>query len=170
MKRFVFFLFWIGLFVAGFAAGQWTVFQRGSSLALQGFSLYPLIITLQTGDTIDFEVAIADTSDKRTHGLQGLSELPSDEGMWFVFDDAASRRFWMKDMLFALDILFANEDFEIVGFAENVPPCSEEDPTQEQCSTYSSAQPVRYVLELPAGSVALKQIQLGDLITSFPSF
>jgi len=34
----------------------------------------------------EYKVKIADTDEKRRKGLQGVKELPKDEGMLFVFD------------------------------------------------------------------------------------
>lgn len=51
-------------------------------------------------------------------GLQGVKELPEDEGMLFEFDEPQTVDFWMKDTLIDLDIIFIDEDQEIISIVQ----------------------------------------------------
>src|SRR3990167_10987110 len=94
------------------------------------------------GQTI--RVSVADTETAREQGLSGRAGLATDEGMLFVFLKDGKYAFWMKDMLFSIDILWLSSDGAVVFMAKNVSP-----------DTYPRAfapdGPARYVLELPAG-------------------
>ena len=35
----------------------------------------------------EYKVTVAETDEDREHGLQGVAELPEDEGMLFIFDE-----------------------------------------------------------------------------------
>ena len=104
-----------------------------------------------------FSVLIADTPTKRALGLSGREELASGYGMLFVFERSGNYPFWMKDMNFAIDILWINEDNEIIYVLEDIAP--ETYPT-----AFTSPEEALYVLEFPIGTVAETGIKLGDKI------
>ena len=89
-----------------------------------------------------YNVTVADTEDTREKGLQGVKELAEDEGMLFVFDEEDEVSFWMKDTHINLDLIFINEDEEVVkvstGYAD-----TEDAHTANSCM---------YVLEVNQGS------------------
>lgn len=102
-------------------------------------------------------VFVADTPEERERGLSGWSGLADGEGMLFVFAKDDRYAFWMKDMLFSIDILWLSKAGMIVHREENV--ASETYPTAFAPSTEA-----RYVVELPAGYVAEHAIQVGDFV------
>jgi uncharacterized membrane protein (UPF0127 family) len=107
-----------------------------------------------------FRVALADEPTEWIKGLSGRESLATNEGLLFLFPDKAPRSFWMKDMNFALDILWL-EDNKIIGWEANVPP-----PTAgAELIHYSSPVPVNRVLEVSAGTVERLGLKKGDLIT-----
>jgi uncharacterized membrane protein (UPF0127 family) len=93
------------------------------------------------------ELAIA--PEERARGLGYREELAPGSGMLFVADEAQPQSFWMKGMRFCLDIVWI-EGGEIVGAAENACPDPAGTPDRER-ERFSSPEPVRYVLEVPAG-------------------
>ncbi|MBI5079459.1 DUF192 domain-containing protein [Candidatus Wolfebacteria bacterium] len=112
-----------------------------------------------------FEVEIADTILKKTKGLSGRKCLKNDEGicpesaegMLFLFSSPSKRSFWMKDMKFALDIIWINND-RIVDISKNVPsPKGGESP-----SVVSPSEVADKVLEMAAGSAEKFGIKIGD--------
>lgn len=84
-----------------------------------------------------------------TLGLGYRNGLEPGTGMLFVFDQEASRSFWMKGMRFCLDIVWIT-DGQIVGAAERVCPDPAGTPDEDRAS-YVSPEPVAFVLEVPAG-------------------
>lgn len=68
-----------------------------------------------------YKVKEAKTEEERAKGLQGVKELPEDEGMLFYFDPPEDVQFWMQDTLIPLDIIFINEDQEVISVKEGVP-------------------------------------------------
>lgn len=111
-------------------------------------------ITLPTGTEIRAE--IADTPESRKKGLMFRDRLPENEGMLFVFEQAMPHHFWMKNCRFPIDIIWMNEQKEIVYIAESVPPC-EADP----CPNYGPTDiPSRYVLEVVAGGARREKLAI----------
>lgn len=104
-----------------------------------------------------FNVMIADTPEKRIKGLSGVSSLASGEGMLFVFPEPGLHGFWMKDMLFSIDILWIGADKRVVHIEEGVLP-------ESYPSVFTPLVPASYVLEVSAGIAEEKNINIGDLV------
>lgn len=73
----------------------------------------------------EYKVQIAETPEEKKKGLQGVKELPQDEGMLFVYDEPQEVSIWMKDTLIPLDIIFINEDQEVTEVLQGVPESEE---------------------------------------------
>jgi uncharacterized membrane protein (UPF0127 family) len=84
----------------------------------------------------------------RMQGLGGRENLASSTGMLFVFPESGYHSIWMKEMNFAIDIIWLNQELQVVDVKRNALPESYENRT-----TYSPRQEARYVIELPAGSI-----------------
>ena len=102
-------------------------------------------------------VEVADTNEKRVRGLSGHKALADGEGMLFVFEKPDKYSFWMKEMLFPIDIIWIGEDFTIVDITENAEPSSY--PT-----LFTPKNEARYVLEVNAGFSEKYRISIGDMI------
>ncbi len=102
-------------------------------------------------------VDVADTQDKRVKGLSGVAQLPVRSGMLFVFDTPDLYGFWMKDMNFAIDIIWFNKYGEIIYFVQEVGPDSYPE-------TFLPPQDSLYVLEVSAGFVKKEGLKIGDKI------
>lgn len=105
------------------------------------------MITIEIGNK-KYKVQEARTEEEKEKGLQGVTELPEDEGMLFYFDSPEDVSMWMKDTLIPLDIVFINDDEEVIYVGEGVP----------NTETQMTVQNVAYVLEVNSGS----GIQEGD--------
>lgn len=96
------------------------------------------------GDTLStIEAAIADDQASRTEGLMNVRSMPENAGMLFIFEENRPRSFWMASTPLSLDLIFVNEDFEIVRIHRNASPYSQE--------SISSEHPAKYVVEVNAG-------------------
>jgi uncharacterized membrane protein (UPF0127 family) len=105
----------------------------------------------------DFQFEIANTTEARTHGLSGRTEVPENYGMLFVFDFDLTPTFWMKDMFVPIDILWITKEGEIVGIEKAVEPST-------YPKTFSPSAPIRYVLETRAGEAERQGWEVGTRI------
>jgi uncharacterized membrane protein (UPF0127 family) len=102
-----------------------------------------------------FEALVADTDALRERGLGGFKGLGEHQAMIFVFDTPGDYAFWMKDMLFSIDMLWLDQDGEVVSFEESVSP-------QTYPRSFSPKGYSLYVVELPAGTLARLGVREGD--------
>lgn len=110
-----------------------------------------------SGDTLNvIDAAIADDESSRSEGLMNVTNLPENAGMIFIFNDNQPRSFWMASTPLSLDILFVNEDFEIVRIHRNTSPYSQE--------SIPSERPAKYVVEVNAGYTTDNDINEGGRI------
>lgn len=101
-----------------------------------------------------FRVEVARTAYELEHGLMNRRALPQGSGMLFVFPVPRAVSFWMKDTFIPLDMVFIEESGAVVQFHERAEPLT--------LDLINSGTPVKYVLELPAGSIRHYHIQRGD--------
>lgn len=106
----------------------------------------------------EYRVSIAKTDKEREEGLQGVTTLPYNEGMLFVFDKPVQADFWMKDTYIPLDIIYITEDGEVTQVFADCAPFDEEHLTADSAD-------VMYVLEVNSDSGILvgDEVDLGDL-------
>jgi len=104
-----------------------------------------------------FKVELAVTPEEQKQGLMFRKNLDQDEGMLFVFKEEEEYPFWMKDTLIPLDIIWINQNKEVVFISENTQPCSE-----NQCAFINPDKKAQYVLELKAGRVRDIGLKIGD--------
>ena len=114
-----------------------------------------------------FRADVADTPELRQRGLGGRDSLAPNRAMWFVFDNAAPRSFWMLNMRFPLDIVWISEGYVVAGVAERVPHPEPGTPLVHIPSYYSVV-PVRYVLEINAGLADELAIVPGSRVSVAP--
>lgn len=99
------------------------------------------LVDITIGDK-KYKVEIADTSEKQEKGLMGRKSLPEDQGMLFIYDEPQDLSYWMKNTLISLDIIFIDDDMEVVSVKQGQ-PMSEEPITEND---------VQYVLEVNSNS------------------
>ncbi|MFP4217392.1 MAG: DUF192 domain-containing protein [Salinarchaeum sp.] len=88
--------------------------------------------------------AIADDRSERRQGLSATETLRPGWGMLFVFETAASREFYMKNMEFGIDIIYAGADGRITRMHHAPAPGPEENGAAQRY--HGNGQ---YVLEVP---------------------
>lgn len=101
------------------------------------------------------DAQVARTPEQRQIGLMMRKEMPQNEGMVFVFEQASVQCFWMKNTLLPLTAAFLADDGRIVNMTDMKPRT--EDP-------HCSLEPVRYVLEMNQGWFAKKGIKSGSKV------
>lgn len=105
------------------------------------------------------QAEIARTPEQRAIGLMSRPTLGANEGMLFVFEDAAPQCFWMKNTLIPLSIAFIADDGTILQIADMPPQTLE-----STCST----KPVRLVLEMNKGWFAQRSLKAGSRLAGPP--
>lgn len=101
-----------------------------------------------------YKVQVAETDEEKQKGLQGVTSLPEDEGMLFVFEEPDEISFWMKDTKIPLDVIFIDEDLQVISVHQGIPE-SEEFMTENN---------VNFVLEVNQNS----RIKVGDELEFSP--
>lgn len=99
------------------------------------------LVDITIGDK-KYKVEIADTPEKQEKGLMGRKSLPENQGMLFIYDEPQDLSYWMKNTLISLDIIFIDDDMEVVSVKQGQ-PMSEEPITEND---------VQYVLEVNSNS------------------
>jgi len=125
------------------------------AVACRGETLPTTRIHAKDG-VVDVTVEIVSTPEAVTRGLMYRTELPDGHGMLFVFRAAKDQRFWMKNTLIPLDMIFIGADQVIVGIHPNAVPLS--------TATVGVGRPSRWVLEVPGGWSARRGVASGDRV------
>jgi poly-gamma-glutamate capsule biosynthesis protein CapA/YwtB (metallophosphatase superfamily)/uncharacterized membrane protein (UPF0127 family) len=107
-----------------------------------------------------FYAEIVEKSEDRMLGLMFRKYLDEDRGMFFVFSELKNHSFWMKNTLIPLDIIWLNENLEVVYIGENIQPC-----TEEICKSINPIEKSKYVLELNAGTAQKINLRIGEKLT-----
>ena len=128
-----------------------------SSLFLANRPHQQAIVTFPDGSKILAQ--IADSSIELETGLKDFAELPPGSGMIFIFEDPNLYGFWTKDMSFNIDIIWCNDDGEVIHMVEDIPPCIDD------CEVIYPSEGAKFVVELNGGFISEHGISTGDTIT-----
>ncbi|MBW8687315.1 DUF192 domain-containing protein [Chitinophaga rhizophila] len=108
-------------------------------------------------DTIrQIDIEFADTDEERANGLMNRRSMQDSQGMLFIFPAAEEQSFWMKNTYISLDIIYLNEQKEIISVQKYTTPLSE-----ESLPSFKKAQ---YALEVNAGFCDKYHVAYGDKI------
>lgn len=106
--------------------------------------------------TKTYRFELADTNQERQQGLSGRAGLPHNKVMFFDFGTIEPQCMWMKDMRFAIDMVWLSPEYRVQHIEENVAP---ETYPKSFCSPKSDS---AYVVELAAGQVQANGVKVGD--------
>jgi len=106
-----------------------------------------------------FSGKTARNEHEREVGLGETKKLDKFKGMLFLFDKPAKYRFWMKGMVFPIDILWIRND-TIVHIEKNVPLRNKD----ESLPTYAPNVPADKVFEVNAGICEELDIKEGQKV------
>ncbi|BFO55953.1 MULTISPECIES: DUF192 domain-containing protein [Comamonadaceae] len=130
----------------------------GTAQAQEGPQLDLQRVDLAAGmHRIDAQLAV--TPQERETGLMHRKDMPSNEGMLFVFSVPAVQCFWMKNTLLPLTAAFVADDGTIVNLADMKP---------QTLDSHCSDKPVRFVLEMNQGWFARRGIKPGSKLSGAP--
>ena len=117
------------------------------------------------GQSVKVDLAL--TPLEQEQGLSGRTELGPNEGMLFVFDTPGKYSFWMKDMKFAIDIIwFTPSEGNEAGLAEDLRVVSiKKDARPESYpESFTPDEEAKYVLEVESGFADKYNLQVGDRV------
>lgn len=141
--RKVFFIFLLVVLLMG---GWWLGQRNTEAINFHAVPDHSIIDWQLEGESL--QVEIVNTPKSIEDGLGGQEGLETD-GMLFVFNRPTTPIFWMKGMLFPIDIVWIS-DGKIVGIESNAQP-PEAGETTDQLERFSAPQSVDMVLETAPG-------------------
>ena len=103
-----------------------------------------------------FKVAVADDAAERAQGLMNVPEMPTMNGMLFVYEAPQAASFWMRNTLISLDMIFAAPDGTILNIHDRAVPLDE--------TSIAGGDGVMYVLEINGGLAQRLGIAPGDVL------
>ena len=101
----------------------------------------------------EFKIEIADSPYERQTGMMYRDSLDEQHGMLFIFENSELRGFYMKNTLIPLDLIFIDENYEIVHIYSKATPY--------ETASISSQLPAKYVFEINGGLSEQIGIQKG---------
>ena len=119
--------------------------QQGTVPELDGaFEFALLEIVNDDGESLEFDVYLAQKFEQQRRGLMFVRNMPERTGMLFIYDEDEIRSMWMKNTYIPLDIVFARSDGTVSSINHDTVPLT--------LNSQASTEPVRYVLELNGGT------------------
>lgn len=118
-------------------------------------SKYKIIPLTMSG--IEFKAEVADTNELRNLGLSNRKSLDIKQAMLFVFDEPGRHSFWMKDMNFAIDMIWLDQDGRVVTIAHDAKP-------ESYPNSFAPEGDSLYVVEVVSGISDELGIKKGDQI------
>ncbi len=123
----------------------------------------PITKTAQL-ETGTITLRVADSVQEQEQGLSFITGLKHNEGMFFVFPERSIKGIWMKDMQFAIDVIWLQQksemEYEVVGVHESLSP-------DTYPKVFQSPVPVDAFIEVPAGARAQYSIVIGSIISIY---
>lgn len=157
-------ILWGLLLLIAIGVGEWVFFTtRVSGQQPIVFKITPSLTDRQqrtiTIGSNKLAVEVVTSPESIEQGLSGRSEIGSD-GMLFVFGSDRMLSFWMKEMVFDLDLIWLR-DGRVVEITRDVPHPSPNTPLPK-LPLYKPSTPVDMVLEVPAGGAGGWGIEIDD--------
>lgn len=153
-------LFYFGLFVATWLVGLYLHTSDKPKIYVldspQNIKLTECMRVGGNGEICQAILEVADDDAERMKGLSGRDSMDYSRGMLFLDTEEQLQCFWMKDMKFPLDILWLNDEKQIIKAEYNVNP-----------DTYPKqfcAENTRYVIELNAGRALELSLVVGQSV------
>lgn len=117
-------------------------------------------VTLPDGFVVQAELKT--TPEDRARGMMFRPTIPEGRGMLFIFPTMERQSFWMYNTLVALDIIWLDDNKQVVEISSDTPPCRSVD--ARACPSYGGTNPSVYVLELGAGQAVKHGVRVGSTL------
>lgn len=95
--------------------------------------------------------------EDRAMGLMFRPSLAPNRVLLFAFDESDFHGIWMKNCRFPIDIVWLDEQRQVVHVAARTPPCK-----ADPCPVYTPLARARFVVEMNAGQAARVGAKLGE--------
>jgi len=118
--------------------------------------------TLTLPDGFEMRCEMRLTPEDQAEGMMFRPELPPDVCMLFVFQTLEPRPFWMYQTPHPLDIVWLDDNKQIVEMSPNTPPCTSRD--ARDCPNYGGSAPSVYVAEFRSGTIDAHGLERGRTI------
>ena len=135
---------------------------------MQELPVAQVIKTVKIGNA-SIKTEVADSDAKKQKGLSGRSSLDKNSGMLFIMNNKVIPTFWMKDMKFAIDIIWILsssgdvKDGKIIQIDKNA-EAPKAGTSDSNLNRYSPKSAVDYVLEVNSGYSDSNNIKVGDSV------
>ena len=116
-------------------------------------------------DNYCFTTEVVKTFQAKKIGLMHRPSIADNEAMLFVYRKPGYNTIWMKNMNFAIDILWIDENNLIVDYKKSAPPCK-----QEPCEIYQPKKTAQYILETKAGKIDELNLKINDKLSFNQTF
>ena len=83
-----------------------------------------------------YRLEIARSPEEQAQGLMFRESLPEKTGMLFLFGDKGVHRFWMKNTMIPLDMVWMDADGRVLFVSADTPPCK-----ADPCPSYGPESP-----------------------------
>jgi uncharacterized membrane protein (UPF0127 family) len=101
---------------------------------------------------------LADTPAERSRGLSGADSLPANTVILFSYESNDTCGVWMKSMKFPIDIVWLDENFNVVYFTESLSPAT-------YPRIFYPVSPCRYFIEAGEGFIRANDIRIGSRVS-----
>lgn len=125
-----------------------------------------LTVVTSRGEEITLNVMIADETQEKIDGLSVRDYLNDNEGMYFVHSRLNGNPYWMYKMKFPIDIIFLNENNQVVYIERGAKPCV--GLNMDDCPFITPTKQYKYVLEVVSGFSDKYRLNLGDKVVTNP--
>ncbi len=106
-----------------------------------------------------YRIELARTPEEQQRGLMFRESLPERTGMLFLFEDDDPHKFWMKNTMIPLDMIWMDGAGRVLFISADTPPCK-----ADPCPNYGPEVPSRSVLEIAGGLAAKELVTVGSII------
>ena len=103
-----------------------------------------------------YRLELARTPEEQAQGLMFRESLAPRSGMLFPFPDASVHKFWMKNTMIPLDMVWLDPSGKVLFVSANTPPCR-----ADPCPSYGPDAAAASVLEIAGGKAGIEKVTVG---------
>ncbi len=111
-------------------------------------------VEMPSGST--YQLELAKTPEEQAQGLMYRESLPEKTGMLFLFSDPGVHKFWMKNTMIPLDMIWLDGNGKVLFVSAGTPPCR-----ADPCANYGPDAEAASVLEIAGGMAAREKVTVG---------